>query len=124
MLHCLAHTVAGCCVFLGVVAGSLRLVKVLSRDLRSVARQCWNRTRLHSSPNIVGARQPAYQRCVAMSLCSLAYNHKQGISYDLVKIMKDEHQLYSSLCQSVGKSFLMPTELPIMLNAADRTYIF
>ena len=56
-----------CCVFLGVVAQSLKLVKRLSqllptfllfRDRRTVAQQRW--IRLHSSSNIGGATHAHY----------------------------------------------------------------
>ena len=59
-----AHHVACCRVLLGVVVQSSKAVKRLSqqpptfllfRDRRSIAQQCWNRIRLHSSSNIVGA---------------------------------------------------------------------
>ena len=62
MLH-----VASVCMLLGVVAPSLKPVKLFSqqlptfllfRDRRSVAQQCW--IRLHSSSNIVGATQAHY----------------------------------------------------------------
>ena len=52
MLHTFPHPVACCCVLLGVVAKSLKLVKLLSqrlptflllRDRQSVAQQCWIR---------------------------------------------------------------------------------
>ena len=63
MLDPFAHPVACCCVLLGVVAQSLKPVKLLSRQLltflhqlfrdRGIAQQCW--IRLHSSSNIRGA---------------------------------------------------------------------
>ena len=49
------------------------------------------------------------------SLCPLIYNNKQGINSanHLVSIMNiQENQLYSSLSQLTGQSFLMQTELP------------
>ena len=67
MLDPFAHPVACCCVLLGVVAQSLKPVKLLSRQLRtfllfrdrrSIAQQCW--IRLHSSSNIVGATHAHY----------------------------------------------------------------
>ena len=67
MLDPFAHPVACCCVLLGVVAHSLKPVKLLSRQLRtfllfrdrrSIAQQCW--IRLHSSSNIVGATHAHY----------------------------------------------------------------
>jgi len=59
-------------------------------------------------------RQSSGQQCVAMSLCSLIYNNKQGINSanDLVSIMNIGNQLYSSLSQLTRQSFLMRTELP------------
>ena len=61
MLH-VASFCTPCCMFLRVVAQSLKPVKLFSQQLptfllfhdrRSVAQQCW--IRLHSSSNIVGA---------------------------------------------------------------------
>ena len=59
MFASVSHPVACCCVLLGVVAQSLKPVKLFSqqlptfrlfRDRRSVAQQCW--IRLHSSSNM------------------------------------------------------------------------
>ena len=67
MLDPFAHPVACCCVLLGVVAQSLKPVKLFSqqlrtflffRDRRSIAQQCW--IRLHSSSNIVRATHAHY----------------------------------------------------------------
>ena len=67
MLASVSHPVACCYVWLGVVAQSLKPIKLLSqqlptflwfRDRRSVAQQCW--IRLHSSSNIVGAAYAHY----------------------------------------------------------------
>ena len=68
--------------------------------------------------------QKAGQQCVAMSLCSLIYNNKQGISSvnDLIQIMNIGDQLYSSLSQLDKHSYLMQTELPTMLNVLDTNY--
>ena len=59
-----------------------------------------------------------------MSLCSLIYNNKQGISSvnDLIQIMNIGNQLYSSLSQLARHSYLMQTELPTMLNVLDTNY--
>ena len=59
-----------------------------------------------------------------MSLRSLIYNNKQGISCanDLNQIMNIGNQLYSSLCQLAMHSYLMQTELPTMLNVLDTNY--
>ena len=59
-----------------------------------------------------------------MSLCSLIYNNKQGISSanDLIQIMNIGNQLYSSLSQLARQSYLMQTELPTMLNVPDTDY--
>ena len=56
------------------------------------------------------------QQCVAMSLRSLIYNNKQGISSvnDFIQIMNIGNQLYSSLSQLERHSYLMQTELPRM----------
>ena len=68
--------------------------------------------------------QNAGQQCVAMSLCSLIYNNKQGISSanDLIQIMNIGNQLYSSLSQLARQSYLMQTELPAVLNVLDTDY--
>ena len=68
--------------------------------------------------------QSSGQQCVAMSLCSLIYNNKQGINSanDLVSIMNIENQLYSSLSQLTRQSFLMQTELPPLLNVFETDY--
>ena len=65
--------------------------------------------------------QNSGQQCVALSLCSLIYNNKQGINSanDLVSIMNIGNQLYSSLSQLTRQSFLMQTELPTLLNVTD-----
>ena len=66
MLH-VASVCTPCCMLLGVVAQSLKPVKLFSQQLptfllfhdrRSVAQQCW--IRLHSSSNIVGATHAHY----------------------------------------------------------------
>ena len=53
----------------------------------------------YSQGNELGFGQNAGQQCVAMSLCSLIYNNKQGISSanDLIQIMNIGNQCYSSL---------------------------
>jgi len=59
------------------------------------------------------------------SLCPLIYNNKQGINSanHLVSIMNIQgNQLYSSLSQSTGQSFLMQTELPTLLNVFKADY--
>ena len=68
--------------------------------------------------------QNAGQQCVAMSLCSLIYSNKQGISSanDLIQIMDIGNQLYSSLSQLARQAYLMQTELPTMLNVLDTDY--
>ena len=72
----------------------------------------------YSQGNELVFGQNAGQQCVAMSLCSLIYNNKQGISSgnDLIQIMNIGNQLYSSLSQLARQSYLMQTELPTMLN--------
>ena len=59
-----------------------------------------------------------------MSLFSLIYNNKQGISSvnDLIQMMNIGIQLYSSLSQLDKRSFLMQTELTTMLNVFDTNY--
>ena len=75
----------------------------------------------YSQGNELVFGQNAGQQCVAMSLCSLIYNNKQGISSanDLIQIMNIGNQLYSSLSQLARQSYLMQTELPTMLNVLD-----
>jgi len=65
--------------------------------------------------------QSSGQQCVAMSLCSLIFNNKQGINSanDLVSIMNIGNQLYLSLSQLTRQSFLMQTELPTLLNVLE-----
>ena len=78
----------------------------------------------YSQGNELVFGQNAGQQCVAMSLCSLIYNSKQGISSanDLIQIMNIGNQLYSSLSQLARQSYLMQTELPTMLNVLDTDY--
>ena len=78
----------------------------------------------YSQGNELVFGQNAGQQCVAMSLCSLIYNKKQGISSanDLIQIMNIGNQLYSSLSQLARQSYLMQTELPAMLNVFDADY--
>ena len=54
--------------------------------------------------------QNSGEQCVAMSLCSLIYNSKQGIhsATDLMEVMDIRNQLYSGLSQFVRQSFLPP----------------
>ena len=69
--------------------------------------------------------QNAGQQCVVMSLYSLIYNNKQGISSanDLIQIINIGNQLYySSLSQLARQSYLMQTELSEMLNVLDADY--
>ena len=75
----------------------------------------------YSQANEFAFGQNSGQQCVAMSLCSLIYNTKQGIdsSNDLVSVMNIGNQLYSSLSQLARQSFLMQTELPLLLNVFE-----
>jgi len=68
--------------------------------------------------------QSSGQQCVAMSLCSLIYNNKQGINSakHLMSIMNIGNQLNSSLSQLIGQSFLMQTEIPTLLNVFETDY--
>ena len=75
MLHVLS-VCTFCCMLLGVVAQSLKLVKLLSQQLltfllfcdrSSVVQQCW--IHLHSSCNIVGAMH-AHRHYVVIALLS------------------------------------------------------
>jgi hypothetical protein len=68
--------------------------------------------------------QNAGQQCVAMSLCPLIYNKKQGINYanDPELIMNIGNELYSGLSLLARHSFLMQTELPPMLNVFETDY--
>ena len=78
----------------------------------------------YSQANELVFGQNSGQQCVAMSLCSLIYNNKQGINSanDLVSIMNIGNQLYSSLSQLTRQSFLMQTELPTLLNVLETDY--
>ena len=56
---------------------------------------------------------------MAMTLCSLIYNKKQGINNsgnDFESIMNTGSKLYSSLSQLTRRPFLVHTELPTLLN--------
>ena len=78
----------------------------------------------YSQANELVFGQNSGQQCVALSLCSLIYNNKQGINSanDLVSIMNIGNQLYSSLSQLTRQSFLMQTELPTLLNVLETDY--
>ena len=78
----------------------------------------------YSQGNELVLGQNSGQQCVAMSLCSLIYNNKQGINSanDLMSIMDIGNQLYSGLSQLATESFLMQSELPPMLNVFDTDY--
>ena len=68
--------------------------------------------------------QNAGQQCVAMSLCSLIYNHTQGIgsANDPIQIMNIGNEFYSSLSRLARQAFLMQSELPTALNVFDIDY--
>ena len=78
----------------------------------------------YSQANELVFGQNSGQQYVAVSLCSLIYNNKQGINSanDLVSIMNIGNQLYSSLSQLTRQSFLMQTELPTLLNVLETDY--
>ena len=78
----------------------------------------------YSQANELVFGQNSGQQCVALSLCSLIYNNKQGINSanDLVSIMNIGNQLYSSLSQITKQSFLMQTELYRLLNVLETDY--
>ena len=78
--------------------------------------RCW--------PQQLVLGQNAGQQCVAMSLCSLIYNNKQGISSanDFIQIMNIGNQLYSSWSQLDRHSHLSQTELPTILNVLGTNY--
>ena len=78
----------------------------------------------YSQANELVFGQNSGQQCVALSLCSLIYNNKQGINSanDLVSIMNIGNQLCSSLSQLTKQSFLMQTELPTLLNVLETDY--
>ena len=57
-----------------------------------------------------------------MSLCSLIYNNKQGISSANDLIMNIRNQCYSSLSRLARHAFLMQSELPTALNVFDIDY--
>ena len=78
----------------------------------------------YSQGNELAFGQNAGQQCAAMSLCSLIYNNKQGISSanDLIQIMNIGNQCYSSLSRLARQAFLMQSKLPTALNVFDTDY--
>ena len=78
----------------------------------------------YSQGDVVVFGQNAGQQCVAMSLCALIYHNMKGIGNpDVLKhIMHIENQLYSSLSQLSRQSFLLLTDLPLMLTVLKVEY--
>ena len=81
MLH-VASVYTSCCMLLGVVAQTLKPVKLLNQQLptfllfhdgESVAQQCW--IRLHSSSNIVRATHAHYTWFTSLMVCILPTIH-------------------------------------------------
>ena len=81
MLH-VASVYTPCCMLLGVVAQSLKLVKILSqqlltfclfRDFQSIAQKCW--ICLHSSSKVVGANQGITHGLQSLMSCILPTMH-------------------------------------------------
>ena len=72
----------------------------------------------YSQGNQVIFGETAGQQCLAMCLCALTYNKRQGISspQDLIQIMNIGNELYSNLSHLTKQSFLMFTELPSHLS--------
>jgi len=66
----------------------------------------------YSQANVLLFGQSSGQQCVAMGLCPLIYNNKQGIN----------SANNSSLSQLTRQSFLMQTELPTLLNVFETDY--
>ena len=69
--------------------------------------------------------ETAGQQCLAMCLCALIYNKRQGISspQDLIQIMNIGNELYSNLSHLARQSFLMFTEVPSYLTVFDTDYL-
>ena len=63
----------------------------------------------HSQANELVFGQSSGKQCVAMSLCCLIYNNKQGINSanELVSIINIGNRLYSTLSLLTRQSFLM-----------------
>ena len=78
----------------------------------------------YSQDNVVLFGLNAGTQCVAMSLTSLIFAHRNGISssMDLVQIMNIGNELYSSLSRLSGQTFLMLTEVPEMVSIFNTTY--
>ncbi len=78
----------------------------------------------YSQGNEIIFGETAGQQCLAMCLCALIYNNRQGIytSQDLVQLMTIGNQLYSHLSNLTRQTFLMFTELPTQLTVFDTDY--
>ena len=63
-------------------------------------------------------------QCVAMSLTSLIYNYRNGItsSMDLVNIMNIGNELYSGLSRLSRQSYLLLTEVPEVISVFNTNY--
>jgi hypothetical protein len=79
----------------------------------------------YSQGNRVIFGETAGQQCLAMCLCALIYNKRQGISssQDLIQIMNIGNELYSNLSHLARQSFLMFTELPSYLTVFETDYL-
>lgn len=78
----------------------------------------------YSQDNVLLFGSNAGTQCVAMSLMSLVYNHKNGItsSVDLVNIMNIGNELYSGLSRLSRQSYLLLTEVPEMITVCNTNY--
>ena len=79
----------------------------------------------YSQDNVVLFGLNAGTQCVAMSLTSLIFAHRNnGISssMDLVQIMNIGNELYGSLCRLSKQTFLMLTEVPEMISIFNTTF--
>ena len=63
-------------------------------------------------------------QCVAMFLSALGYNPRNLItsSADLVQMMSNGNNMYTTLPQSCKHGFLSLTDLPVMVNLSDINY--
>ena len=78
----------------------------------------------YSQGNVQLFGENAGTQCEAMSLTSLIYNHRYGISssMDLVNIMNIGNELYSGLSRLSRQSYLLFTELPELINVFNTDY--
>ena len=78
----------------------------------------------YSQDNVLLFGSNAGTQCVAMSLTSLIYNYRNGItsSMDLVNVMNIGNELYSGLSRLSRQSYLLLTEVPEMITVFNTNY--